>query len=377
MTETTLVSPSVSASTTVQTASIKPQDFDLERELAKLSKDEKKQVMQIKEQIELDNTNEIVGFGTDAQKDIALFSDGVLENIRSKDSGYVGKEMTDLLMKLDDLSIGDLGEPNALKRLPVVGKLFDSTKRFLAKYDTLEGQISKIVSNLEAGQHQMLKDIALLDNLYDRNQDFIKRISMIVLAGEMKVSEYEEKVLPALKKKADASDDIMEAQHYSNVKNLVSNFKKRLHDLNITRIVSIQTGPQIKLVQSNDRILVEKLNTIMGNTIPLWKRQVVLAIALMKQSEVLEGKKAVDRMTEQLLTENSKRVKQQSIAVAQENEKGLISLDTLKQVNNDLIETIDTTLKIQEDGRRARLQAERELLQIEGQLKSRLKKSVV
>jgi uncharacterized protein YaaN involved in tellurite resistance len=253
--------------------------------------------------------------------------------------------------------------------------MFDRTRRFLSRYDSLAKQIDKITVELETGQRQLLKDILLLDNLYERNKNFAQTLELLVVAGSLRVKEYNEDVLPVLKEKADASDDPEDAQHYANVSKLVNNFEKRLHDLKLTRMIAFQTAPQIKMIQANDQVLAEKLNTAINNTIPLWKQQVVLAITLMRQGEALKAQKAVSETTKRLLEENSKRLKTQAVTIAKENEKGLVSIDTLKQVNADLISTLDQTLEIQQEGRRARALVERELIQLEGSLKQRLKKA--
>jgi uncharacterized protein YaaN involved in tellurite resistance len=233
-------------------------------------------------------------------------------------------------------------------------------------------QIEKIVAELEKARMNLLRDITLLDGMYARNLEFLQELDLYIAAGELKLVELREEVLPQLKSRAESSQDALEAQKLQDFQQFLARFEKKLHDLKLSRMVSIQTAPQLRLIQSNDQALVEKIQSSLLSTIPLWKNQIVIAISLFRQKKAVELQKEVSRTTNELLTRNIELLKQNSLEVARESERGIVELETLQKVNTDLISTIEETLKIHQEGREKRRLAEAELSRLEAELKARL-----
>ena len=339
---------------------------------AELTVEERKRVDEIKNAIDLTDSQTAVRYGVGAQRNIAGFSENILTNIRSKNAGEVGELMTDLLVKVKALDIESLASPDK----GLLGDLFASIKRklekFTAKYQTVEVQIDQIEGQLDRARMSMIKDIALFDTLYDKNLEYFRELKIFIAAGEEAVKEQREKVLPKLKQEAEASDDPMEAQLVQDYEESVNRFEKKVYDLKLSKTMAIQTAPQIRLVQNNDKLLVEKIQTTIFNTIPLWKSQIVIALGMQRQKDVLELQRNITSTTNELLTRNSEMLKQNTVDVARESERGILDLETLQTVNRNLIATIDETLKIQREGREQRAKAETELLTMENELRSKL-----
>lgn len=338
-----------------------------------VSPEDREKIDKIKKDINLTEGNAAVQYGVGAQARLSDFADGVLAEVRARDAGHVGGMLTDLLMNVKKLEIGTLRvEGGFLSSLPLVGGLFDRFKRFMAEYDDLSGQIEKITDRLDGARIGLLRDITFLDGLFEKNAGHFRELGIFIQAGEEKLAEFREALLPSLKAKADASGDPLDAQRYDDLAKAVNRFEKRIHDLKLSRTVSLQTLPQIRLVQAGNQELAERIQSSILNTIPLWKNQLVLAISLMRQKNMLELQKEVNDTTNELLSTNAELLKQGSVEIARESERGVVDLETLQKVNADLISTIEEVMKIQQEGRSRRRAAEQELLKIEGDLKQKM-----
>lgn len=353
-----------------------------EQEIAKLTQQveritpaEREKIEEIKNNIDLMDSQMTEQYGVSAQKNIAQFSETILAQIKSKDAGYVGDIMVDLMTKVRDADV-DGEDDSFLKKIPFLNKLTNNTEKYMARFQTLETQIDKIESELDKARMGLLKDIGVLDNLYQKNVEYFNDLQLYIFAGEEKLKDLRDVTLPRLRQEALESNDSMASQLINDFENTVNRFEKKVHDLKLSKTLAIQTAPQIKLIQNNDKALVDKIQTAILNTIPLWKSQVVIALSLSKQKAGLEMQRSVTTTTNELLRKNSEMLKTNTIEVAKESERGIVELETLKKVNDDLITTIDETLKIQKEGQARRLAAEQELLKIEDTLKQSLLKSV-
>jgi uncharacterized protein YaaN involved in tellurite resistance len=338
-----------------------------------VSPEDRERIDKIKKGIDLSESNMIVQYGVGTQSRLSDFADGVLSEIHAKDAGFVGDMLSDLLVNVKKLEIGDLeGGSGFLSSLPLIGGLFDRFKRFLAEYETLSVQIEKITDKLDEARIGLLRDITFLDGLFEKNVGYFRDLGIFIQAGEEKVAELSNTLLPSLKAKAEQSSDPLEAQKYDDIVKAVNRFEKRIHDLKLSKTISLQTMPQIRLVQSGNQELAEKIQSSILNTIPLWKNQIVLAISLMRQKNALELQKEVSETTNELLRKNAEMLKQGTIEIAQESERGIVDIETLQKVNADLISTIEEVIRIQQEGRNKRQVAEQELLKIENDLKQKM-----
>ena len=336
-----------------------------------LSPEEQSKVSEIKNTIDVTDTQAVLQYGLQAQSSVSAFSDTVLSQIRSKDSGHVGDVLTDLMVKVKELDVDSLGENEGLFS-KMFGNVKAKARKFVVQYDKLSVQIDKIINELEKARMQLLKDITLLDGLYDKNLEYLREQDVFILAGSLKLNELNEKIIPQLKAKAEETNDAMDAQRVKDMLSLANRFEKKLYDLKLSRMIAIQTAPQLRLFQSNDQTLVEKIQSSILNTIPLWKNQIIIAMTLFRQEKALKMQSEVNRTTNELLSKNSEMLKVNSIEVARQSEKGIVELETLKKVNRDLIETIEETMRIQQEGRAKRQEAEAELKVMENELKKKL-----
>ena len=331
---------------------------------------ERQQVDEIKSKIDLTNSGYALQFGSGAQKNMADFSDSLLSQVRTKDSGEVGALLTDLTGKINEFSRQESG--SFVKKLPLIGSLVSKGENLISSYEKLSTKVEKIQSELEKSKTTMLKDITLFDALYQKNLEYFKHLELYIRAGEEKLHEMRTTVLPKLRADAAASSNPMAGQVVSDFESNVDRFEKKVHDLKISKTIAIQTAPQLRLIQNNDKILVERVQSAIYNAIPLWKNQIVIALGLSRQQNVLNMQRAVSDTTNELLKRNAEMLKINSIETAKENNRSIVDIDTVKKVNDDLITTIEETLKIQQEGRQARQAAEQELLQIENRLKETL-----
>ena len=310
-------------------------------------------------------------YGVGAQRNISSFSDNILTQVRSKDSGYVGELMSDLVLKVKEVDVDGLDE-GFWDKIPFLKNASRAVKKFMQRYEKLEVQIDRIEQQLDQARMQMLKDITMFDGLYEKNLEYFRELQIYIAAGEEKLQELQETTLPQLRAEAAAKGDAMSAQVVRDFEDTVNRFEKKIHDLKLSKTVAIQTAPQIRLIQNNDKMLVDKIQTAILSTIPLWKSQIVIALGLHRQESVLKMQRSVSDATNTLLTKNAELLRQNSTEVARESERGIVDLQTLKKVNADLISTIEETIKIQQEGRAARQNAETELLSIEQKLKEAL-----
>ena len=340
-------------------------------QVEELSPEQRVRVEEVKNSIDLIDSQAVLQYGVGAQRNISSFSDNILTQVRSKDSGYVGELMSDLVLKVKEVDVDGLDE-GFLDKLPFLKNASRAVKKFMQRYEKLEVQIDRIEQQLDQARMQMLKDITMFDGLYEKNLEYFRELQIYIAAGEEKLQELQETTLPQLHAEATAKGDAMSAQVVRDFEDTVNRFEKKIHDLKLSKTVAIQTAPQIRLIQNNDKMLVDKIQTAILSTIPLWKSQIVIALGLHRQESVLKMQRSVSDATNTLLTKNAELLRQNSTEVARESERGIVDLETLKKVNADLISTIEETIKIQQEGRAARQSAEAELLGIEQQLKQAL-----
>lgn len=345
-----------------------PQAREMKEELddSVLNEEEKRQVEEFAKQIDLHNSTAILQYGVGTQKKMADFSGNALENVKTKDLGEVGEMLSDVVTQLkgfDEEEKGFLG---------IFKKPAQKLETMKAKYAKAETNVNKICEALEDNQVQLLKDISILDKMYDLNLTYFKELSMYILAGKKKLAQTRETELPQLLEKAKTSGLPEDAQAARDLEALCDRFEKKLHDLELTRMVSIQTAPQIRLVQSSDTMMVEKIQSTIVNTIPLWKSQMVLALGVTHVEQAARAQREVSDMTNELLRKNAEVLKVSAIESAKESERGIIDMETLKTTNANLISTLDEVMKIQADGREKRKVAEEEMRVMENELKTKL-----
>ena len=333
-----------------------------------LSTSEKEQVETFAKQIDITKSSNIIQYGAAAQKKIANFSDTALANVQTKDLGEVGETLNALVNELKGFE--DKEEEKGF--FGFFKKAGNNIGQMKTKYDSAEKNVDKIVDVLQDHQVTLLKDISLVDQLYERNQVNTKELTMYILAGYKRLQAIQKDELPKLKEKAIASGSQEDAQAFNDLVNMVDRFEKKLHDLELTRMVSIQMGPQIRLIQNNDTIMTEKIQSTLVNTIPLWKSQIVLALGINHSKEAMQAQKEVSQMTNQLLKSNAKTLHMASVEIAKESERGVVDIETLEQTNKELIASLDDVLKIQNEGRAKRMEAEAKLTSIENELKAKL-----
>jgi len=348
------------------------QEMEKELKVEELSEDEKKRVDEILGQFDINDSQGIIQYGVGAQSNISNFADSILSQVKAKDTGEVGATLTDLMLTVKDLDVDSLNEESFMSKIPLLGNLVSGAKKFVAQYQSIEHHMEEITDELSKSRMLLLKDVTLLDNLYDKNKEYLKELDFYILAGEIKLKELQEKTLPEMKAAAADSKDTLDAQKVQDLTQMINRFEKKIHDLKLSRMVSIQTLPQVRLIQNNDQLLVEKIQSSILNTIPLWKNQVVIAISLYRQKKALKVQKEVSEATNDLLSKNADMLKDSSLEIARESEKGIVEIETLKKVHENLISTIDETIKIQEEGRVKRQEAEVELNKLEDELKNKL-----
>lgn len=341
----------------------------------KLTPEQMARVEEVKNGINLMDSQTMIQYGVGAQRNISNFSDNILNQVRNKDSGYVGDLMSELILKVKDAEVDRLDD-GIMSKIPILRNASKTIKKFMQKYERLELQIDRIEQDLEKARMQMLKDITLFDSLYEKNMEYFQDLQIYILAGDEKLKELQQVILPRLHTEAAAKGDPMSAQAVRDFEDTVSRFEKKIYDLKLSKTIAIQTAPQIRLIQNNDKMLVDKIQTAVLSTIPLWKSQIVVALGLYRQEKALELQRSVTDATNELLTKNAELLKQNTADVARESERGIVDLETLKKVNSDLISTIEDTIKIQQEGRIARKNAEAELVSIEDKLKQTLLRAV-
>ena len=344
---------------------VKPEKLDL----SSLSPAEQAAVKEFSQQIDILNTEQVMNYGSAAQKNISEFSDAALNTVRTKDLGEVGDMLGDLVVELKGMNFSP-EEKKGLKGL--FKKSTTNIASLKAQYDKAEVNVDKIVESLEGHEVTLMKDIALMDKMYERNEEYLKELTMYILAGKLRIEQLREEELPKYKQKALETGLPEDAQAANDFANMIGRFEKKLHDLELTRTISVQMAPQIRMVQNNDTLMMEKIRSSINNTIPLWKNQMVLAMSLFHSDQAMKAQREVTDVTNQLLEANAKALHQGSVDVARESERGIVDMETLMKTNEELIKTLDEVRQIQDDGRARRAQAEEELARIEGELKQKL-----
>lgn len=334
-----------------------------------LTPEERQMVDNFASQIELSNSNLILQYGAGAQKKIADFSESALNSVKTKDLGEIGEMLTGVVTELRSFNTQEEEKGGILGFFKNKSNKLANMK---AKYNSAEANVNQICKALEAHQVQLLKDVAMLDKMYEINKTYFKELSMYILAGKKKLQEVQTKELPALAEKAQKSGLPEDAQAVNDLSSLCNRFEKKIHDLELTRMISIQMAPQIRLIQGNDTLMSEKIQSTLVNTIPLWKSQMVLALGVTHSEQAARAQREVTDMTNELLRKNAQTLKMATIDVAKESERGIVDIETLKMTNESLISTLDEVLRIQTEGRQKRHDAEVELNRIEGELKNKL-----
>ena len=337
-----------------------------------LTDEEKKAIEKFNSEIDVYDQTQILQFGSAAQDKISKFSDDVLQNVRTKDTGEIGELLASLVAEIKsfDNALADNAKMNIIERIfSTAKKEFD---KLIAKYNKIEKNINTIEGGLEKDKLQMLKDINVFDNMYEKNLEYFKEISLYIIAGEKKLDELRNVVLPELKKTAEETGEHLDVQKVSDMENIINRFEKKIYDLKTTRLISIQMAPQIRLLQNNDAELVEKIQSSITNTIPLWKNQMVLALGINNAQKALKHQQEVSKLTNEMLKKNSETLKQGSIKIAEESERAIVDIETLRKTNADIIETIDKVIEIHKTGRIKRAESEKELQSLEKELKNKL-----
>ena len=334
-----------------------------------LTPEEQKMVDDFSQKIDLQNSTLVMQYGSAAQKKIASFSDTALNNVRTKDLGEVGDQISNLVVELKGFDIDEE------EKKGFFGFFKNSSNKIVAmkaRYDSAEVNVNKIAAALESHQVQLMKDVVMLDKLYDMNLNYHKELSMYIIAGKKKLQQERATTLEQMKQRARQSGLAEDAQAANDFAQQCDSFEKKLHDLELTRMVSVQMSPQIRLVQNNDKLMSDKIQSTLVNTIPLWKSQMVLALGLAHSAQAVRAPREVTDMTNELLRKNADKLKMSTIETARETERGVVDMETLRHTNLSLIQTLDEVVKIQDEGRAKRRAAEQELGRLEGELKQKL-----
>jgi uncharacterized protein YaaN involved in tellurite resistance len=340
-----------------------------EVDLSALTPEEEAAVREFVTKIDVLNSEQVLNYGSAAQKNIAEFSGATLESVRTKDLGEIGDVLSDLVVELKGLNFGE-EEKKGFKG--IFKKAKQDIASLKAQYDKAEVNVDKIVASLENHEVILLKDIKMLDKMYEKNEEYLKELTMYILAGKLKIQQLRDVDLPEMQKKARESGLTEDAQAANDFANMIGRFEKKIHDLELTRTISLQMSPQIRLMQNNDTLMSEKIHSSIVNTIPLWKSQMVLALSMHHSEQAMKAQSEVTEVTNQLLTQNAEKLHTGSVAIAKEAERGIVDMETLKKTNQELISALDEVRQIQDDGRARRAKAEDELSKIEDELKQKL-----
>ena len=338
-------------------------------DLSSLSPAEQAAVRAFSEKIDVLNTEQVMHYGSNAQKNISEFSGAALGTVRTKDLGEVGNMLGDLVVELKGLNF-DVEQKKGLRGL--FKKSTQGIAELKAYYDKAEVNVDHIVDSLEKHEITLMKDISMMDKMYEKNQEYLKELTMYILAGKLKIEQLRNEELPKYQAKAKETGLPEDAQAANDFSNMIGRFEKKIHDLELTRTISVQMAPQIRMIQNNDSLMAEKIRSSIMNTIPLWKSQMVLALSQYHSDQAMKAQREVTDVTNELLMKNAEALHQGSVNIAKEAERGIVDIETLKKTNIELIQTLDEVRQIQDGGRAKRMQAEGELAQIEGELKAKL-----
>ena len=339
-------------------------------DLSVLSPAEQKAVLDFAKQIDLNDSNQVLQYGVAAQKNIADFSETALNKVKTKDMGEIGDMVSSLLVELKTFD-----EPEKKGFAGLFKKASTNIETMKAKYGKAEDNVDHIAAELDKHKLTLMKDVAVMDQMYDKNLEYFKQLTMYILAGQKKLAEERATTLVALRDKAAQTGLPEDAQAANDFENKCIRFEKKLHDLELTRVISLQTAPQIRMIQNSDQLMMEKIQTTIMNTIPLWKNQMVLSLGIQDSAKAMQAQRKVTDMTNQLLQKNADMLKMATVETARESERGIVDIETLKHTNESLISTLDEVLQIQTEGAQKRREAESELRKIEGELKQKLLES--
>ena len=360
--------PTISTPAAPVVEEAKPAAEPVEMDERLLSEEEKKAVEEFSKKIDISDSNMILQYGAAAQKNVAGFSENALNSVKTKDLGEIGKSLSELVVELKGF-----GEEEDKKGLfGLFKKSGNKLETMKAQYSKVETNVDKLARELEQHQVTLMKDVAMFDQMYELNLKYYKELTMYILAGKKKLEEVRTRELPELKARAEQSGAQEDAQAYNDRVQMCERFEKKLHDLELTRMISVQMGPQTRLLQNNDTLMVEKIQSSLVNTIPLWKSQMVLALGLEHSRQATAAQSAVTNMTNELLKKNADMLKMGTVQTAKEAERSIVDIETLKHTNEQLISTLDEVLNIQREGAQKRKEAEAELGKIEGELKQKL-----
>ena len=333
--------------------------------------EERKRIEEIKTSIDFMDTQTTVQYGIGAQRHMTEFADSILQKVRSKDGGQVGELLSDLVIEIKSLDTDQLTD-DIFSKIPFLKSAARSLKKLKERYTKAEVQIDRIEAELEKARMDMLRDIGTFDMMYQENLNCFRELELYIAAGKERITEIREETLPKLRSEAAASGNPMDAQLVKDFEDTIDRFEKKIYDLELSRTISIQSAPQIKLIQNNDRVLVDKIQTAILNTIPIWKSQFIIAMGLSNQQKVLQMQREITDTTNAMLVRNAELLKSNTIETAKESNRGIVDIETLQKVNQNLISTIEETIQIQKAGREKRQAAETELARIEGELKQKL-----
>ena len=344
-----------------------PKKQTQKEEVPVLTPEEQKMVNDFAAKIDIENTNQILQYGAGTQKKMADFSDTALENVKTQDLGEIGELISNVVGELKDFDVQEEGKFFGFFR-----KQTSKIENLKNKYDKAQANVEKITDSLQQHQVRLMKDSAMLDKMYEQNLNYFKELTMYILAGKKKLELVRSTELRDLQNKAQMTGKAEDAQAAKDLEDLCNRFEKKLYDLELTRMVSIQTAPQIRMIQNSDSVMAEKIQSTLVNTIPLWKNQMIIALGVHHSTEAAKAQRQVSDMTNELLKKNAENLKMATIETAKESERGIIDMETLKQTNQSLISTLDEVMKIQEDGRQKRAAAEVELVQLENDIKKKM-----
>lgn len=356
-----------------ETEIVSPVGTKREVDLSKFSQQDIQTLNKMKDNIKLTNSSDISSFGADIQSSIAKFADGLLEGVKTKDTGAVGQNLTTLLTTIKGIDLEKLQEKQSvMSKIPFFKSFSTSVSNAKIKLENVTDTVDKIVVALDTARKELTRDVNVLDVLYNKNLEYLHNLELCIAAGELKYNELSETVLIDLKNRAEQSQDMLDIQRYNDFSQMLSEVEKRIHDLKLSREIAIQTMPQIRIIQGNDKILANKIQASVLTTIPIWKNQIALTISLQKQKTALDLQKKVTETTEDLLKQNAELLKMNSIEIAKESERGVISIETLKVTHTKLLETIEESMKIYADGRQKRQSVEKELTSMEESQRQKL-----
>ena len=335
--------------------------------------EQRQKIERLLQVIDLNKSDAVMQYGAPVQRELSQFSDQVLSEVKMKDGGDAGKLLSDLMQRVRQMDPDTLQEKKSFwSNVPVIGRAKKKAETYFLQYEKMSAYLEEVVHNLDRSKFGLMKDITLLDQMYQKNKRYFEELNLYIAAGETKIAHVREHEIEPLRMEVERSQDQTRIQELNDMIQLADRFEKKIHDLKLSRTISLQMAPQIRVIQQNNQILAEKIESAVVNTIPLWKNQVVLSLSLSRQKTALQMQKDVTNTTNQLLEQNSRLLKDSSIEIAEENEKGIVSVESLKVAHQNLIETLDETLRIQQDGKQKRRDAEHELERMENELKQKV-----